>query len=161
MRRTRQHAPTIEELQKDVFRQARLRENVADLDRAYQEEKAQLTAEAERVAQLDAPRRKQMEKKAEEKQDAPYPSHMNPSIVPKITADTGHPPSQEFGANVPKSVPDDSTFPSIAQDSPERHQMAAALDEAANIKLGKAKKEEQIKSGKVAPGTFLSASQIF
>ena len=138
MRRTRQSAPSIEELQKDRARQQRLQSNVAQLDQAYREEKAALQAEVDRVG-LKAPPRKQ----------APYPSQSNPSIVPTISSKTGHPPSQEFGANVPKAKPKEDVFPGMAEDSPERHQMAAALDEAADIMLGKEKKEAQIAAGEV------------
>ena len=67
-----------------------------------------------------------------------------------------HPPSQEYGASIPRSKPNDHSFPSIAQDTPERHQMAAALDETANIKLGKAEKERQLKHGTASAGQILS-----
>ncbi|KAK9898476.1 hypothetical protein P389DRAFT_193510 [Cystobasidium minutum MCA 4210] len=153
MRRTRQDPPTIEELQKDVARQERLKQNVALLDQAYAEERAQLAAEAERVAQLDAPKRNQGESSEEtsSQQTPPYPSQENPAVVPTGTAETGHPPSQEFGASIPKAVPKENVFPGMAENSPERQQMAAALDDAANKTMGKESKEQQIQSGKVAP----------
>lgn len=129
---------------------------MALLDQAYQEEKAQLQAEAERVAQLGAPEGQQtdaadarLETQPQEK--APYPSHSNPAIVPTSTAETGHPPSQEFGASIPKATPKEHVFPGMAEDSPERQQMAAALDDAANKTMGKEKKEEQLQSGNVSP----------
>lgn len=156
MRRTRLDPPTIEELQKDLARQQRLKQNVARLDQAYAEERAQLAAEAEKVAQLDAPRKKQ----AQSTQDAgsgetqkvpPYPSQGNPAIVPTSTAETGHPPSQEFGASIPKATPKENLFPGIAQESPERQQMAAALDDAANKTMGKDEKEKQLHSGVASP----------
>jgi hypothetical protein len=141
--------PTIEELQKDVQRQERLKENVALLDQQYQEERLQLAQEAERVAQLDAP--KQLNKEGKQ---APYPSQSNPAVVPTSTAETGHPPSQEFGASIPKAMPKEGVFPGMAEDSPERQQMATALDDTANKLMGKEKKEEQIRSGEVSQGKF-------
>lgn len=160
MRRTRQNPPTIEELQQDVARRERLQRNVALLDQAYKEEKAQLQAEAERVAQLDAPEndgsssagQQQHQAQQQQSQKAPYPSQSNPSIVPTSTAETGHPPSQEFGASIPKATPKENIFPGMAEDSPERQQMATALDDAANRTMGKERKEEQLQSGDVAPG---------
>lgn len=159
LRRTRRLPPTLEELQQDVIRQQRLQQEVAKLQAAYEAEKAAALAEAEKVAQLDAPRRKpatasstSQSQAQTERQRTPYPSHDNPAIVPDSTAATGHPPSQEFGANVPKAKPKEGVFPGMAEDSPERHQMAAALDEAADINLGKSEKERQIKQGKVEQG---------
>ena len=144
MRRTRQHPPSIEELQNDRVRQQRLQTNVAQLDQAYREERAAVEAESRRVG-LNAPKPRQ----------APYPSQTNPSIVPTISAQTGHPPSQEFGANVPKAKPKEDVFPGMAEDSPERQQMAAALDESADIILGKEKKEEQLRAGNVEQSKLL------
>lgn len=136
MRHTRKLPPTMEELQKDFARQQRLKVDVAELERAYQEEKAAVEAEAQKVAQLNAPNQKQKQ--------PPYPTQSNPSIVPAGAMSRTHPPSQEYGASIPRSKPDETSFPSIAQDTPERHQMAAALDATANIKLGKAEKERQL-----------------
>lgn len=151
MRRTRQDPPTIEELQQDVARRERLQQNVALLDQAYKEEKAQLQAEAERAGQLGAPQQ-QSSSTPSHQQQAPYPSHSNPAIVPTSTAETGHPPSQEFGASIPKATPKENVFPGMAEDSPERQQMAAALDDAANKTMGKDKKEEQLQTSTVSPG---------
>lgn len=153
MRRTRQNPPTIEELQQDVARRERLQRNVALLDQAYQEEKAQAQLEAERVGQLGAPELQQSISTGtnQQQQQAPYPSHSNPAVVPTITAETGHPPSQEFGASIPKATPKENVFPGMAEDSPERQQMAATLDDAANRNMGKEKKEEQLQSGTVSP----------
>lgn len=158
MRRTRRDAPTIEELQKDEARQQRLKQNVALLDQAYQKEKDQLRAEAQRVGQLDAPRAQSGQTASSSQtppQQAPYPSQSNPAIVPTSTAETGHPPSQEFGASIPKATPKENVFPGMAEDSPERQQMAAALDDAANKTMGKEKKEEQLQSTTVSPGKTL------
>lgn len=157
MRRTRLDPPTIEELQTDLARQQRLKQNVALLDQAYAEERAQLAAEAEKVAQLDAPRRKQAQTtqdvgSGEAQKVPPYPSQANPAIVPTSTAETGHPPSQEFGASIPKATPKENVFPGMAEESPERQQMAAALDDAANKTMGKDEKEKQLQSGVASPG---------
>lgn len=153
MRRTRQDPPTIEELQADVARRQRLQQNVALLDQAYKEEKAQLQIEAERAGQLKAPEQQSTSTESTTQQQAPYPSQSNPAIVPTSTAETGHPPSQEFGASIPKATPKENVFPGMAEDSPERQQMAAAVDDAANKTMGKEKKEEQLQSTTVSPGT--------
>ena len=142
MRRTRKEPPGIEELQRDHDRQARLKINVAELERQYREEKAAQLAEAEKVAQIDAPMRRPA-------QDAGrYPSQDNPAMVPTSMAGT-HPPSQEAGASVPRERPDDASFPSVAQGTPERQQMAAALDEVADMNLGKEEKERQMAGGEL------------
>lgn len=143
MRRTRKEPPGIEELQQDHDRQARLKVNVAELERQYRAEKAAQLAEAEKVAQIDAPMRKAAQ---EASRQAKYPSQDNPAMVPTSMAST-HPPSQEAGASVPRETPDDTTFPSVAQGTPERKQMAAALDEVADMNLGKEEKERQLAGG--------------
>lgn len=141
----------------------KLQNNVAILEETYNQERAQLQAEAERVAQLDAPRKQQQEQQAGARNTeaaAPYPTQSKPSVVPTITAQTGHPPSQEFGANIPKSKPKEGVFPGMAEDSPERHQMAAALDDAANKTMGKKEKDSQIEAGRVEPGKSMRAHQV-
>lgn len=153
MRRTRQDPPTLQELQQDISRRQRLQSNVQRLQQAYTEEKLALQAEAERVAQLNAPTTSNIKnKKQEEMENAPYPSQSNPSVVPTIVAETGHPPLQEFGANVPKAKPHEGVFPGMAEDSPERQTMAAALDDAADRTMGREEKERQIRQGRVEPG---------
>lgn len=159
LRRTRLDPPSIQELQQDAARQERLKQNVAILDQQYAEERAQLQAEAERVAQLDAPKKKQSTTANQEAGKAPYyPSQDNPAVVPTSTAETGHPPSQEFGASIPKATPKENVFPGMAETSPERQQMAAALDDAANRTMGREEKEAQLQSAKVTPGLFIRIS---
>lgn len=144
LRTTRKLPPTMDELQKDYDRQLRLKANVMDLERAYQAEKAAALDEAQRVAQLQPPRQIQ------QRQQISYPSQSQPSIAPAGDMARTHPPSQQYGSSIPRSMPDDRSFPSIAQSTPERRHMAAALDQTAGLKLGRDEKEAQLREGRAA-----------
>ncbi|TNY19980.1 putative kinesin K39 [Rhodotorula diobovata] len=56
LRRTRRDPPTLQELETDLQRQLRLRDNVARLEQAYRDEKLRLAGRAESARMVAAPR---------------------------------------------------------------------------------------------------------
>ncbi|KAL7005706.1 hypothetical protein EMMF5_004788 [Cystobasidiomycetes sp. EMM_F5] len=146
LRQTRQDAPTMQELQKDAFRQAKLKEDVVELERAYQQERATLLAEQQRTNRIEPPRSDESSATNDGKAQA-YPSSAQPAVVPTSSAETGHPYDQEAGASIPKTTDDGGLYTGYGQSTTERKQTVAALDVAADRNMGKASKEAQLREG--------------
>ena len=71
LRRTRETAPTLAELQTDNLRQQQLKADVADLERSYKEERLQLEQERQRAALLAQPQHVASKEPELEKQTSP------------------------------------------------------------------------------------------
>lgn len=71
LRRTRETAPTLAELQTDSLRQQQLKADVADLERSYKEERLQLEQERQRAALLAQPQHVASKEPALDNQPSP------------------------------------------------------------------------------------------